>query len=72
MLLIFGLPAAWQKIVTGAAIIVGMLASGDRIASLLGRLLRRMEAAGWAAPRIRVRHNKLALLGTFLWLRLIR
>jgi len=45
MLLIFGLPAAWQKIVTGAAIIVGMLASGDRIASLLGRLLRRMEAS---------------------------
>jgi len=31
--------------VTGAAIIVGMLASGDRIASLLGRLLRRMEAS---------------------------
>src|SRR5262245_52722068 len=43
MLLIFGLPAAWQKIVTGVAIIVGMLASGDRIASLLGRLLRAME-----------------------------
>lgn len=46
MLLIFGLPAAWQKIVTGAAIIVGMLVSGDRIASLLGRLLRKVETAG--------------------------
>ncbi len=43
MLLIFGLPAAWQKIVFGLAIIVGMLASGDRIASVLGRLLRRLE-----------------------------
>jgi ribose transport system permease protein len=46
MLLIFGLPAAWQKIVYGAAIIVGMLVSGDRIASLLGRLMRRIEASG--------------------------
>jgi ribose transport system permease protein len=48
MLLIFGLSAAWQKIMTGTAIIVGMLASGDRIASLLGRLLRAIEnrAAG--------------------------
>ncbi|HEU4972135.1 MAG TPA: ABC transporter permease [Gaiellaceae bacterium] len=45
MLLIFGLAAAWQKIVFGAAIIVGMLASGDRIAALLGRLLRRVEAS---------------------------
>jgi ribose transport system permease protein len=45
MLLIFGLAAAWQKIVFGAAIIVGMLASGDRIASLLGLLLRRVEAS---------------------------
>ena len=45
MLLIFGLAAAWQKIVFGAALIVGMLASGDRIAALLGRLLRRVEAS---------------------------
>ena len=52
MLLIFGLPAAWQKIVTGAAIIVGMLASGDRIASLLGRLLRRMEASAGTHPEL--------------------
>jgi ribose transport system permease protein len=52
MLLIFGLAAAWQKIVFGAAIIVGMLASGDRIASLLGRLLRRVEASGGAQPKL--------------------
>ena len=43
MLLIFGLSAALQFVVFGAAIIVGMLVSGDRIASLLGRLLRRIE-----------------------------
>ena len=43
MLLIFGLSAALQFIVFGAAIIVGMLVSGDRVASLLGRLLRRIE-----------------------------
>lgn len=35
-----------------------------------GRLLGRMEAVGWIAPRTRVRHNKLALLGVFIWLRL--
>jgi ribose transport system permease protein len=45
MLLIFGLSAALQFIVFGAAIIVGMLVSGDRVASLLGRLLRRIDAA---------------------------
>jgi len=44
MLLIFGLSAAMQFIVFGAAIIVGMLVSGDRVASLLGRVLRRIEA----------------------------
>ena len=43
MLLIFGLSAALQFIVFGAAIIVGMLVSGDRVASLLGRVLRMME-----------------------------
>jgi squalene synthase HpnD len=37
-----------------------------------GRLLGQMEAVGWAAPRSRVRHNKLALLATFLWLRLTK
>jgi ribose transport system permease protein len=44
MLLILGLSAALQFIVFGAAIIVGMLVSGDRIVSLAGRLLRRIEA----------------------------
>ena len=43
MLLILGLSAALQFIVFGAAIIVGMLVSGDRIVSLVGRLLRRIE-----------------------------
>jgi ribose transport system permease protein len=40
VLLIKGLSAGLQFVVFGAAIIVGMLISGDRIASLLGRLLR--------------------------------
>ena len=40
MLIILGIRVGWQFIVFGAAIIVGMLISGDRIASLLGRLLR--------------------------------
>src|SRR5438876_10167495 len=43
MLLILGLSAAVQFVVFGAAIIVGMLVSGDRVASLLGRLLRTIE-----------------------------
>ncbi len=44
MLLILGLSAAMQFVVFGAAIIVGMLISGDRVASLLGRVLRPIEA----------------------------
>ena len=52
MLLIFGLSAALQFIVFGSAIIVGMLVSGDRIASLLGRLLRRVEAAAGTHPEV--------------------
>ncbi len=36
MLLILGLSTALQYIVFGAAIIAGMLISGDRVASLLG------------------------------------
>jgi ribose transport system permease protein len=44
MLLILGLSTAMQFIVFGTAIIVGMLVSGDRVASLLGRLLRPIEA----------------------------
>ena len=39
-------------IVFGAAIIVGMLVSGDRVASLLGRLLRRIEASAVAQPEV--------------------
>jgi ribose transport system permease protein len=46
MLLIFGLSAALQFVVFGAAIIVGMLVSGDRVASLLGRVLRMIETRG--------------------------
>jgi ribose transport system permease protein len=52
MLLIFGLSAALQFIVFGAAIIVGMLVSGDRVASLLGRLLRRIEASASTRPEV--------------------
>ena len=46
MLLILGLWPGMQFIVFGAAIIVGMLISGDRIASLLGRVLRQIEGGG--------------------------
>jgi len=44
MLLILGLSTAMQFVVFGAAIIAGMLVSGDRVALLLGRLLRPIEA----------------------------
>ena len=44
MLLILGLSTAMQYIVFGGAIIVGMLISGDRLASLLGRLLRPVDS----------------------------
>jgi ribose transport system permease protein len=44
MLLILGLSTAMQYVVFGAAIIVGMLISGDRVASLLSRVLRPIEA----------------------------
>jgi ribose transport system permease protein len=43
MLVIKGLRPGMQFVVFGAAIIVGMLISGDRIASLLGRVLRPVE-----------------------------
>jgi ribose transport system permease protein len=52
MLLIFGLSAALQFIVFGAAIIVGMLVSGDRVAALLGRLLRRIETSAGTHPEL--------------------
>jgi len=45
MLLIMGLSTAVWYVVYGAAIIAGMLVSGDRVASLLGRLLRPSEAS---------------------------
>ncbi|HUK95696.1 MAG TPA: ABC transporter permease [Gaiellaceae bacterium] len=51
MLLILGLSIGWQFVVFGAAIIVGMLISGDRIASLLGRLLRPRAATARIAPQ---------------------
>jgi ribose transport system permease protein len=51
MLLIFGLSAALQFIVFGAAIIVGMLVSGDRVASLLGRVLRIMGTRSGGGKR---------------------
>jgi ribose transport system permease protein len=50
MLLILGLPAALQYVVFGGAIIAGMMVSGDRVASLLGRVLRPLETR--AAPRL--------------------
>jgi ribose transport system permease protein len=46
MLLILGLSSAMQFVVFGAAIIAGMLVSGDRIGTLLERALRRVEVAG--------------------------
>jgi ribose transport system permease protein len=52
MLLILGIATGWQFIVFGAAIIVGMLISGDRIASLLGRLLRPRSAPTRIAPAL--------------------
>jgi ribose/xylose/arabinose/galactoside ABC-type transport system permease subunit len=52
MLLILGLSAAMQYIVYGAAIIAGMLVSGDRIASLLGRVLRPVEATAGNHPQV--------------------
>ena len=40
MLVIMGLSAAMQYVVFGAAIIAGMVVSGDRVAGVLGRVLR--------------------------------
>ncbi len=52
MLLILGLRPGMQYIVFGAAIIVGMLISGDRIAALLGRVLRPAEARSSTTPNV--------------------
>jgi ribose transport system permease protein len=50
MLLILGLSTAMQFVVFGAAILVGMLISGDRVAAILGRVLRPSDSVG-QAPR---------------------
>ena len=52
MLLILGLSTAMQYVVFGAAIIVGMLVSGDRLASLLGRVLRPIEESAGTHPDV--------------------
>ena len=57
MLLILGLSTAMQFIVFGAAIIVGMLVSGDRVASLLGRVLRPVEATAADRPWSERKHE---------------
>jgi hypothetical protein len=44
-----GLSAAMQYVVFGAAIIAGMLISGDRVAVLLGRWLRPVTPPPQAA-----------------------
>jgi ribose transport system permease protein len=44
MLLILGRPPAERYVYFGAAIVVGMMISGDRFAALLGRLLRPIDA----------------------------
>jgi ribose transport system permease protein len=53
MLLILGFSTAMQFIVFGGAIIVGMLISGDRLASVLGRLLRPVEAPAGTRPQVK-------------------
>lgn len=50
MLLIMGLSAAMQYVVFGAAILAGMVVSGDRVASVLGRWMRPARPAPRAAP----------------------
>ena len=52
MLLILGLSTAMQYIVFGAAILAGMLVSGDRVAALLGRVLRPKEPSAPARPAV--------------------
>jgi ribose/xylose/arabinose/galactoside ABC-type transport system permease subunit len=52
MLLILGLSTAMQYIVFGGAIIVGMLISGDRLASVLGRLLRPADGPAGTRPEV--------------------
>jgi ribose/xylose/arabinose/galactoside ABC-type transport system permease subunit len=44
VLLVLGLSQAMQFVVFGAAILAGMIVSGDRIAALLGRVLQHPRA----------------------------
>ncbi|HZT16043.1 MAG TPA: ABC transporter permease [Gaiellaceae bacterium] len=50
MLVIMGLSAAMQYVVFGAAIIAGMVVSGDRVAAAFGRALRSARTTPAAAP----------------------
>ena len=50
----------------------GHLIAPKLMAAAYSELLRRMRQAGWAAPRQRVRHNRLALAWTLVKLRLWR
>jgi len=50
----------------------GHLIAPRLMAAAYGELLRRMAAQGWASPRRRVRHNRLALLWMLIRLRLAR
>ncbi len=50
----------------------GHLIAPRLMAGAYAELLRRMTAAGWAPPRRRVRHNRLALLWMLVRLRLAR
>ena len=46
----------------------GHLIAPRLMAAVYQKILRRMETAGWAAPRARVKVNKIALLWTVFWL----
>jgi hypothetical protein len=50
MLRILGLENAYQNVVFGLAIVLGMLISGDRIADIIGRFLLRGSDRGGAPP----------------------
>lgn len=50
----------------------GHLIAPKLMAAAYSELLRRMQQAGWAPPRERVRHNRLALAWTLVRLRLSR
>ena len=50
----------------------GHLIAPRLMAGAYAELLRRMSATGWTPPRVRVRHNRLALLWMLIRLRLAR